>query len=382
VIRVLFVTTGLATGGAEKQLARLLANIKDRIDPAVVSLAPRGPVSAEIEALGVPVWHLDLASAVSLPRAALRLSLLSHRFRPVVLQGWMYHGNLAALFAAWCLNKRVPVVWGIRQSLYDLAREKPNTQRVIRLGARWSSRAAAIVYNAHLARTQHEAIGFAVERGRVIGNGFDGQAWQPDEEDRRSVRAKLGIAPDAPLIGLIARYHPMKGHEVFLDAAVRLAERDPKVHFLLAGRDVEPSHPVFQPYAQMGVLKERLHLLGERTDIPRLTAALDIASSSSSWGEGFSNTIAEALCCGVPVVATDVGDSREIVGDSGIIVPVGDFEALANAWQRLLDAGLEARRTMGERGRARVLERYSIKAMAEAYLQLYDEVSHRCTRKT
>jgi glycosyltransferase involved in cell wall biosynthesis len=373
--RLLFLTTGLATGGAENQLARLLASFKDRIEPAVISLAPRGPVSAEIEALEVPVWHLDLVSAADLPRVAVRLALLARRFQPDVMQGWMYHGNLAALFTAAGLGKRVPVVWGIRQSLYDLEREKPNTQRVIRLGARWSSRATAIVYNAHLARTQHEAIGFAAERGEVIGNGFDGQAWQPDEEARRSVRAEFGIAPDAPLIGLIARYHPMKGHEVFLDAAVRLAERDPKVHFLLAGRDVEPSHPIFQPYAQVAALAGRLHLLGERADIPRLTAALDIASSSS-WGEAFSNTIAEALCCGVPVVATDVGDSREIVGDEGVIVPAGDAKALASAWQRLLDAGTEARRVLGQRGRARVLERYSINAVADAYLQLYGEVSH------
>lgn len=373
-MRALFVITGLATGGAEKQLARLLASLKDKIEPAVVSLAPRGPVSAELEALGVPVWHLDLASIAGLPKAAVRLALLARRFRPDVLQGWMYHGNLAALFAAWCLNGRVPVVWGIRQSLYDLAREKPITQRVIRLGARWSSRPVAIVYNAHLARAQHEAIGFAAERGRVIGNGFDGSAWQPDEEARRSVRAELGIPPDVPLIGLIARYHPMKGHEVFLDAAIRLAERNPKVRFLLAGRDVTPSHPIFQPYAQMAALAGRLHLLGERADIPRLTAALDIASSSSSWGEAFSNTTAEALCCGVPVVATDVGESREIVGDAGMLVPVGDVETLANGWQRLLDAGLEARRTMGQGGRARILEHYSIDAIGRAYLDLYQRV--------
>jgi glycosyltransferase involved in cell wall biosynthesis len=125
----------------------------------------------------------------------------------------------------------------------------------------------------------------------------------------------------------------------------------------------------------VAALAGRLHLLGERADIPRLTAALDIASSSS-WGEAFSNTIAEALCCGVPVVATDVGDSREIVGDAGLIVSAGDAGALASAWQRLLDAGTEARRVLGQRGRVRVLERYSVKAMAEAYLQLYGEVSH------
>lgn len=379
--RVLFVTTGLSTGGAERQLARLLAHLcGGSIEAAVVSLAGRGAVSEEIESLGVPVWYLGLDQLWRLPWAAARLSRIAQRFRPHVIQGWMYHGNLGASLAG--KFSGAPVVWGIRQSLYDLQREKPRTRRVIRLSARWSGRAAAIVYNAAISRAQHEAFGFAPERGCVIGNGFDGRQWRPDSDARRSVRAELGIAPDAPLIGLIARYHPMKGHDIFLDAAARLAALQPDVHFLLAGREVTAAHPLFAAHYTHEPLAGRLHLLGERADIPRLTAALDIASSSSSWGEAFSNAIAEALLCGVPVVATDVGDARIIVGDAGIVVPAGDASALANAWQGLLGRGLEARQAMGRAGRERLLAEYGVESIASAYLRLYEEVSPMLSKTT
>lgn len=378
-IRVFFVTTGLSTGGAEKQLARLLARLHgSEIEAAVVSLAARGAVSSEIESLGVPVWHLGLDQLWRLPWAAARLVGIARRFRPHVIQGWMYHGNLAASFVGRLLG--VPVAWGIRQSLYDLRREKAGTRAVIRLTARWSLRTAAIVYNAAVSRDQHEALGYAGDRGCVIGNGFDGEQWRPDDAARTSVRAELGIAPAAPLIGLIARYHPMKGHDIFLDAAARLAVARPDVHFLLAGREVTPAHPLFAAHCHQGPLAGRLHLLGERADIPRLTAALDIASSSSSWGEAFSNAVAEALLCGVPVAATDVGDARIIVGDAGIVVPRGDACALANAWQALLDSGFEARQAMGRAGRERLLAVYSVEAVAQAYARLYEKIQDRWTK--
>ncbi|TXF13347.1 glycosyltransferase [Pelomicrobium methylotrophicum] len=378
-MRVLYIITGLQTGGAERQLGRLLACLHGgRIDAAVVSLAPRGPVSSEIESLGVPVWHLGLDQPWRLPWAAARLVSIAKRFRPDVIQGWMYHGNLAASIAGRVLDR--PVVWGVRQSLYDLKRERPGTRAVIRLSARWSNRVAGIVYNAALSRTQHEAFGFARESGWVIGNGFDGREWCPDAAARASVRAELGIAPDAPLIGLIARYHPMKGHEIFLDAAARLALARPDVHFLLAGREVTPAHPLFAAHCHNKPLAGRLHLLGERADIPRLNAALDIASSSSSWGEAFSNALAEALLCGVPVAATDVGDARIIVGDAGIVVPRGDACALANAWQALLDSGFEARQAMGRAGRERLLAVYSVEAVAQAYARLYEKIQDRWTK--
>jgi len=164
----------------------------------------------------------------------------------------------------------------------------------------------------------------------------------------------------------------MKGHEVFFEAARRLADACPDVHFLLAGRGVRADAPVFAQWlAEFSTLAGRVHLLGERRDIPRLTAALDIASSSSSWGEAFSNAIGEALLCAVPVVATNVGDARELVGNTGRIVQPGDAQAMAHAWKDLLAMGFQGRRRIGAAGRERVRSRFGLDAMAARYFDLY-----------
>jgi len=154
-----------------------------------------------------------------------------------------------------------------------------------------------------------------------------------------------------------------------LRAADLLLKKRSDVHFLLIGNGVTKDQPAFVRLLNDVSVGQRLHLLGERSDIPVFTAALDIASSSS-WGEAFPNTVGEAMSCGVPVVATDVGDVRRIVGDAGIVVPSGDAKAMAQAWHRLLDDS-KKRQTMGEIGRERVLSLFGVTAMAGHYLDLY-----------
>lgn len=144
------------------------------------------------------------------------------------------------------------------------------------------------------------------------------------------------------------------------------------MYFLLAGRDVTPEHPVFKPWTRKPCLDGRLHLLGERTDIPRLTAALDIASSS--WGEAFPNAIAEAMSCGVPCVATDVGDVRRIVGETGIVVPAGDAAALADGWDRILALPEADRQALGVKARERVAAHFSLESVAARYAALYEGI--------
>lgn len=370
--RILFVTTDLAAGGAQMMLVKLLSRLYGRrVEAEVVSLLPPGPLSKEIEALGVPLWHLGLDTPWRLPQAAVSLARITLRFRPDVIQGWMYHGNLAAWWARTVAARRARLFWGIRQSFYDFEGEKPLTRWMIWLGARLSPRAAAILYNSQTARDQHESAGYSAVHSRVIDNGFDTERFRPDRESYRSVRKELGLAPKAILIGLVARYHPMKGHAVFLAAARQLAARRPDVHFLLVGRDITPDHPLFRDATIDPHLRGRLHLLAERRDIPRLTAALDIASSASSWGEAFSNAIGEAMSCGVPCVSTAVGDSPRIIDDTGFIVPVGDAAALANAWARLLALPSTEWQALGERARLRVIEHFSLDHIAARYAALY-----------
>lgn len=374
-MRILFVTTGLAVGGAEMMLFKLLCRLDgSAIEAAVVSLMGPGPVSVKLETLGVPVWHLGLEKPWRLASAPLRLARIARRFNPDVVQGWMYHGNLAARLAEAFASDHTALVWGIRQSLYDLWREKPLTHLAIRIGARLSRRVDALVYNSQTSRDQHEAKGYDGRHARVIDNGFDTEVFRPDSPARVSVRNEFGILPEAPLIGFIARYHPMKGHDIFLRAASILARNRPEVHFLLAGMRVTAGHPVFASRLYVPELAGRVHLLGERQDIPRLMAALDLASSSS-WEEAFANAIGEAMSCAVPCVVTDVGDSRRIVGDTGRVVPAGDADALARAWNEILTLSVLERQALGEAARRRVLEFFSLDEVARRYAALYREVA-------
>ena len=352
-------------------LAKLLSRLHGReIHAGVVSLLGRGPVSADIEALGVPVWHLNMKALLGLPLAAANLARVARNHKPDLIQGWMYHGNLAALVGRSFANRRPRLVWGIRQSLYDVAWEKRGTQLVIHLGARLSGHADAILYNSETARRQHEGFGYAASRALVIDNGFDADHFCPDLNAYRAVRQELGLAPEAIIVGLIARFHPVKGHDVFLRAAGMLAERLPLVHFLLVGRGVTAENRSLAALLNSPGLGGRVHLLGERLDIHRLTASLDVASSSS-WAEGFPNTLGEAMSCAIPCVATDVGDVKRVLDNTGFVVPVGDAGALAKAWERLLTMPEDARRTLGKAARARVMECYSLDRVAAVYGALY-----------
>ena len=145
------------------------------------------------------------------------------------------------------------------------------------------------------------------------------------------------------------------------------------VRFILAGTEVEPSNRELMNLISSLGLEPSVRLLGRRNDIPEITAALDIASSSS-YGEGFSNAIGEAMSCGVPCVVTDVGDSAWIVGDTGKVVPPRDPTALANALRELVNMGAVARRALGERARQRVVENFSLEAVVRQYEDLYESV--------
>lgn len=380
---VLHVTTGLSVGGAEVMLHELLRETISKTSAngppgaAVVSLVGGGPLRERIEGLGVPVYELGMRRGRPTPAALWRLARLCGRLGPDVIQGWMYHGNLAATLAAALSPGRTPVVWGVHNSIDDLAAEKRMTAATVRLGARLSARPRRIVYVSRASADQHEAIGYRPDRRAVIPNGFDLGRLRPDAGAYASVRAGLGIPKDAPLVGLIARYHPMKDHANFLDAAGLLAKRDRTVRFVLAGTGVDASNGELAARISEPGLRGRVHLLGERDDVYRITAALDVAASASAWGEAFPMVVGEAMACGVPCVVTDVGDSAWLVGDTGLVVPPRDPVALAAAWEELLRMDRASRTSLGERARARISSNFSLSEITRRYNALYAEVADR-----
>lgn len=370
-MRVVHVITGLATGGAEVMLRKLLASMdRDRYESYVISLVPGGRLAAEIAELGVPVIELGMTRGIPSPLAFYRLFRAVRRIRPQVIQGWMYHGNFAAWLGWWMCGREAGLYWNIRQSLYDLSREKLGTRAVIRFCARHASDVKRILYNSITARRQHETIGYLPHLGMTIPNGFETDVFHPDPTAPTRLRDQLGIGPETLLIGLIARFHPMKDHENFLQAAALLYAHHPQARFVLVGNRVDLKNDTLRRQIGKLGLRDGVFLLGERSDVAELTAGLDVATSSSN-SEAFPNAIGEAMACGVPCVVTDVGDSADVVGDTGLVVPAADPAALADAWAAMIEMGVEKRRTLGEAARRRIEVRYSLPAIARAYEALY-----------
>jgi len=373
-IRILHVITALPTGGAETMLLKLLSATEEQYRHAVVSLKDEGIIGPRIKELGVPVYSLGIRPAAPNPFRVFSIRSVVRQFRPDLIQGWMYHGNIMASVASFLSRGRVPVIWNIRQSVRDLADYGRWTAMVIRLGALMSRGPAKIIYVSQSGANQHETLGYDSGRRIIIPNGIDCEVFHPDSEARKVVRAELGIPPESVLVGLVARYHPMKDHAGFLTAAVQVSRIHPSVRFMLVGKGVSEDQVTLSRTITELQLQGRVFLLGERQDTARLTAALDIACSASLWGEGFSNAIGEAMACGVPCVVTDVGDSAYIIGDTGLSVPPGQTDILAGAIMRLIDVGAEGRRERGMAARQRVACEFSLPSVARRYQELYQRL--------
>jgi glycosyltransferase involved in cell wall biosynthesis len=373
-IRILHIINDLAIGGSEMMLYKLLSRTdREKFEPAVISLDGVEKLGEDIRQLGIPVYAMGMVPSALRPLSVWRIWRTTRRFKPDLIQGWMAHGNLAAQFAGLLSQRPVSVFWNIRQSLYSLDHEKRATARVIKIGARLSHWPARILNNSRKSVAQHHAIGYQTATTVVIPNGFDTDLFAPSEEARQLVRAELGVPPNTFLIGLIGRYHAMKDHGTFLRAAAMLLKEYPETQFVLAGKRVDWDNESLRAQVQDLGMVERVHLLGERRDMARLTAALDLASSSSSYDEGFPNVVGEAMSCGIPCVVTDVSDLPWIVGNTGRVVPPRSPEALARAWKDLMDLSPQKRRDLGKAARSRVMECFSLSSVVEQYEALYQK---------
>lgn len=363
-------------------LYKLLSDTNwERSEPVVVSLRNRGRLHGRVEALTVPVHSMAMRLPLPTPTSCWRFMRLIQRLDPDLIHGWMYHGSLAAQIAVGFCRRPVPVVWNIRQTLYGSEYEKQLTTAVIKFLAHLSKRPSRIIYNSRIAAAQHGAIGYELENSVVIPNGFMTELFTPSPEARRSVRVELGVAEATILIGLVSRYHAVKDHSNFLNAAALLLKSHPTVHFVLCGAGVNWRNASLCKVIEDLALAERVHLLDQRHDMPRVTAAFDIAVSSSC-AESFPNVIGEAMSCAVPCVVTDVSDLVWIVGDTGRVVPPRNALALAIAMREMIELGSGGRAVLGQAARERVLKHFPLKAIDSLYDALYEDVMAQHPRET
>lgn len=371
-MRIAFIITGLSTGGAEMMLFRLLERLdRQRFVPHVISLTNLGELAPRISALGIPVDAVGMKPGLPGLSGFLRLVRMLKRLNPDVVHTWMYHADLLGGLAARLAGVSA-VGWCIRNSNLDEDKTRLSTRGVVRLCAAISQwLPSRILSCSEKARQIHVACGYAAEKMLVVPNGFDLARFKPDEDARKRIRSELGLDVDTPLVGLIGRFDPQKNHAGFLEAAGLLHRRMPHVHFLLAGQGIDTGNAVLMQAITQADVLANTHLLGLRSDIPELMAALDVLASSS-YGEAFPNVLGEAMACGVPCAVTDVGDSACIVGDTGRVVASGDMAGLAAGLEALLALPVTEKALLGERARARVAEHFEIGTIVRRYEAFYE----------
>ena len=372
-IRLAVVINAIVLAGAERMLVRVLARLRpDEFDVQVFTIGMPGPFTEHLEQLGIPNRLYEfLRPKLPNPWHLLTLARDLRRFRPDVVQGWMYLGNLYGGVAAKLARRDMPIAWNIRHSTLDPQIDSRSMRWSAWLGGQLSGFVPdRIVLCAEAARAAHLRVGYAPEKLEVIPNGFDLGQLRPNPVARQRIRAELGISDDTPLVGLIGRLHQHKDHPTFVRAARVVADHIPNAHFVGAGEEQTYSATDLWSWVDAAGLRDRFHWLGVRHDVPAIDASLDVLVCSSTT-EGFPNVVGEAMACGVPCVATDVGECAEVVGDTGLIVPKQNPHQLGEAISELLRMPRTKRMAQGERARQRVIDRYDINRIVDRYGQLW-----------
>ena len=373
-IRICHLITSLDTGGAERSLVNLVTAMnRDEFENEVITLLKPGPMAQMLAQAGIPVTSMEIGRRR--PNPAALLSLIRHlrANKPMILQTWLYHadffGTAAAFFA-----RPDHLLWNVRSSEIDDPGIRRSTRYLARLLATLSRRPDAIVVNSRDGQRYHERIGYHPKQWVNIPNGVDLERFRPQRDEQAMLRMRLGIPPDASVIGLVARYHPMKDIATFLRAASRFRQDRENVKFVLCGDGLGPDNSTLAKQVRDLDLDRSIVLLGPRSDIELIYPALDVLTLCSTHGEGFPNVLCEAMACNVPCVTTDVGDSAEIIGDCGLIVPLRDPQALAGAWQTLLERPSQLRT---DSARSRVAARYSLEKMCAHYESFYRSIARK-----
>jgi glycosyltransferase involved in cell wall biosynthesis len=372
--RVLFLVRSFGYGGAERQLVTLMLGLKQLGWPvSVACFYGGGPLETHLHAADVTLHVLMKRGRWDVVGFLFRLWRLLNAERPTILHGYLPIANLlAALMRAFF--PRMRIVWGVRCSNVDLSQYDWLMRLSFWLESCCARLPHLVIANSQSGARLRIAHGFPQARLRVISNGIDIKRFQFDPEGRERLRRHWDVPDSAILVGLVGRLHPMKDHGTFLQAASVLAAHDERWRFVCIGGGSDDYKATLIRQANALGLEKRLVWAGAHDDMAAAYSTLDIASSASSSGEGFSNVVAEAMACGRPCVVTDVGDSREIVGETGIVVPPHDARALAAGIEQLQMRLDEEGEDLSEMARARIANQFGVQVLVARTAALLNTV--------
>lgn len=333
----------------------------------VISLTSLGEIGAELRNAGVRVIALQLGkNPFYLLRKLFGLRKILQELRPDVVQTWMYHADLIGGIAARFAGIR-NVVWGIRGTYPPIGR--PITYLVMKICAVLSYVVPKrVLCVAQSARVSHSVYGYSAKKMAVIPNGLDFRDFTTDRTEY--LRELLHLPSTAVLLGSVGRFHPDKAQDLLVSAFLQTAVQFPDVHLVLIGRDCDSANSSLMQLTTGHPAASRIHLLGQRRDIPRCLSGMDMYCMPSRT-EGFPNGLAEAMAAGLTVLATDAGDAKMLVSDCGLVIAKNSLNCLIDGLGRLCRLSAPERDELGAKSAQHVRAQYSIDSIRQRYSEFY-----------
>jgi glycosyltransferase involved in cell wall biosynthesis len=291
---------------------------------------------------------------------------------PEILQTWMYHSNILGGVIGKVLGVK-NIIWTIHHSNVSTKNQKLFLFFIIRFGSILSGLIPdKIVYCSHKTRVVHESIGYKRDRGIVIENGYDIIKFAPNDELRKKFRKEFGFKESDFVVGVVARWDPLKDFKNLFDAMSIVWKDMANVILVCVGKDINAENKELQKLIHESGGKEKTLLLGIREDIPSIMNGIDMLVLSSR-SEALPNVVGEALACGIPCVVTDVGDVRSLVGDNGRVAPVENAKMLA---EQIIGCHRDieniGKTIISEKCRKQIEKYFSLLKMVRSYATLWN----------
>ena len=371
-MRIIFLARSLQYGGTERQLIELAKGLCEKSHSVkVVEFYSGGALESDLQSAKVTFHSLEKGGRWDVLPFLWRLVRYLKQERPEILYAFLGIPCIISAFLK-IIFLKMKIVWGVRASIVDLSKYDLLSRYAYKLECLLSHFANLIIANSNAGKL------YAIDHGfpqdiEVIPNGVDVERFTPNNSTRQQLREAWNIEKDAFLIGFVGRLDPMKDLHTFLAAASLVASQSGKSTFVCVGKGLTADVPEQRATQEKYGLGNRIIWAGVRDDMPAIYNSLDLLVSSS-YGEGFSNVIAEAMACGVPCVVTDVGDSALIVGETGILVPPQSPEALADGVVAMLNKPGFLDGTLKSACRMRIVENFTTERLIENTTVLFNKL--------
>jgi len=361
-MKIVFLIRSLDRGGAEGQLVKLasqLHNINFQI--SIITFYPGGELETEIKNKNIPLFSANKKGRWDTVMFVMRLWRLMRSAKPDIIHGYMGIANeLSSIFGKLLGAK---VVWGIRASNVDNSDYDWTWKLLFQTGKLFSKSVDLLIANSETGLNHYLRSGYKPKHFLVIPNGIDHAEYHFEFQERNLVRKEFNIEDDYFVIGIVARISPMKDLHTFI-RAVKIAEKNNnKLIFVVVGTGLESLKKDLEDLCIDLAIQSRIIWTGARKDMRAIYSAFDLFTSSSAYGEGFSNAIGEAMACERICVVTDTGDASKILGDNGEIVSIKNPEELALKWEKWILMKPELRNSLGKISRIRIVKYFDVEIL-------------------